>query len=123
MGQYRLSSRNHEHRRRVCERRGNKRLLCSDLTQISWLDQAGRRRAEVAILENVSRTGLGLFCGVMVRQGAAIEVVTGDKRLQGTVSNCEFRENGYLVGVELDPESNCEVSPEHILDVSLLEFD
>lgn len=97
--------------------------------QISWLESPERRRSEVAILENLSALGVGLFCGVKVPEGEPIEVATGDRLLKGIVKQCQFRENGYLVGVELDPESessqetSADFRPEHVLDVSLLQFD
>lgn len=116
-------------RRHFCERRGSKRLLCSDLVQIAWVDNSGRRHSEIAILENLSSSGAGLFCGVRVPAGSAIELLCGAATLGGRVQHCEFRENGFLVGVVLSSgpkwpgKPGDEFYPEHLLDVSLLDFE
>lgn len=127
MSSYRFSSHKCKHpkRQRACEKRGNKRLLCSDLIQASWPEGPHTRRTEIAILENISSSGVGLFCGVSVPIGVAIELSFSEKSLRGRVKHCQFRENGYLVGVELDPAQDLggEFRPEHILDVSLLNFE
>jgi uncharacterized protein YuzE len=45
------------------------------------------------------------------------------------VKQCTFRENGYVIGIELDEASQRmqrpgrEFVPQHLLDVSLLELD
>jgi hypothetical protein len=111
------------------EKRANNRLLCSDLVRLTWSEPGGARRAEIAVLENMSLSGVGLFLGVHVSDGSEIKIAANDASLTGAVRSCKFRENGYVVGVELDPESrwaqepNSGFVPEHLLDVSLLELD
>ena len=53
------------------DRRTEPRLLCSNLVQISWDESNGRRRKETAVLENISRGGLGLalFVSVPLKSG------------------------------------------------------
>jgi hypothetical protein len=113
----------------LCERRARKRLLCSDLVRLSWSDPNGTRHAEVAVLENLSISGMGLFTGVNVPYASAIKIVANDASVTGSVRSCQFRQNGYIVGVELDAESkwaqepNSGFRPEHLLDVSLLDLE
>lgn len=115
--------------RHKCERRGTSRLLCSDLVQLVWLDPNGAQRREIVILENLSLAGVGLFMGVAVPEGTAVQLVTNDLELTGSIKHCLFRENGYVVGMELDQDSKWaqepgrEFLPEHLLDVSLLDLD
>lgn len=112
-----------------CERRGSKRLLCSDLVQLLWLDANGAKRHEICILENLSLAGVGLFMGVAVPEGTAVQLTANQMRLTGSVKLCLFRENGYVVGLELDSNSTwaqqpgSDFIPEHLLDVSLLDLD
>lgn len=112
-----------------CERRGSKRLLCSDLVQVSWHDGKGQTYREVAILENLSLSGVGLFTGVPVPHNAEIHLAGADAVLRGKVKQCVFRENGYVVGIELDADSKWAQEPggtflpQHLLDVSLLDLE
>lgn len=112
-----------------CEKRGMKRLLCSDLVRLSWTEPSGCPRHEVAVLENLSLAGVALFSGVPVPEDSSIEIASDGARLNGFVRRCGFRENGYLLGVELDADSrwaqqpNSGFLPEHLLDVSLLQLD
>jgi hypothetical protein len=116
-------------RRHVCEKRTARRLLCSDLVRVSWMETDGRRRDEVAILENLSLSGVGLFTGVPVPEDCPVEISGNDARLNGLVRRCGFRENGYVIGIELDENSkwaqepNSGFLPEHLLDVSLLDLE
>ncbi len=111
-----------------CERRTAKRLLCSDLVRLSWTDSRGSHQAEVAILENLSLSGVGLFTGVKVSEGSEIQIAANDVSLTGFVRACRFRENGYVLGVELHSDSkwaqepNSGFIPQHLLDVSLLDL-
>ena len=104
-------------------------MLCSDLVQIEWQDIEGQECREIGILENLSLSGVGLFTGVPIPQDVDVHILGVEARLTGRVKQCRFRENGYIVGLELDEASRWaqqpghEFVPEHLLDVSLLEFD
>jgi hypothetical protein len=110
------------------ERRENKRLLCADLVQLTWSEASGKERREIVILENLSLAGVGVFMGVAIPEGATAQLLISELRLTGQVKHCKFRENGYVVGLELDAdskwaqESGREFLPEHLLDVSLLDL-
>jgi hypothetical protein len=113
----------------ACERRGSKRLLCSDLVQVQWVNPSGERFYEIAILENLSLSGVGLFTGVPLPPDVDVHIKGSKTELVGRVKQCVFRENGYIVGLELDEASKWAQKPghnfvpEHLLDVSLLELD
>ena len=64
---------------------------------MSWTEPGGARRDEVAVLENLSVAGVGLFAGVPVEQDSRIEIASGRACLTGFVRRCGFRENGYVV--------------------------
>jgi hypothetical protein len=112
-----------------CERRSTKRLLCSDLVQLVWTEPTGVRHREIVILENLSRAGVGLFMGVPVPPETEVQIVANDALLVGRVKQCSFRENGYIIGLELDAQSQwaqapgADFLPEHLLDVTLLDLD
>lgn len=125
-----LNDSSHAPRRRpTCERRGSKRLLCSDLVRLSWREADGSRRLEIAVLENLSLAGVGLFAGVPITEDTVLRITANGKTLSGNVRACRFRENGYVIGVELNAESrwaqepNSDFTPEHLLDTSRLRFD
>ena len=111
-----------------CERRIAKRVLCSDLVQLLWTGADGGRHCEIVILENLSRAGVGLFTGVPVPAGTEVGIMANGVQLTGRVAQCQFRENGYILGLELDPgsqwaqEPGSHFMPEHLLDVSLLDL-
>lgn len=125
----RLRPQDSNRKRPACERRGSKRLLCSDLVQLSWQDDLGRSFREVAILENLSLSGVGLFTGVPLPEDTEIHLAGVEAVLTGRVRQCVFRENGYIVGIELNDDSKwaqepgCNFVPQHLLDVSLLDFE
>jgi hypothetical protein len=93
------------------------------------MEPNGVKRREIVILENLSRAGVGLFMGVAVSEGTKVRLIASDLQLAGQVKHCVFRENGYIVGLDLDSDSKCaqepgsEFLPEHLLDVSQLDLD
>jgi hypothetical protein len=114
--------------RYACERRQSKRLLCSDLVQIHWQEPDGSEFREIAILENLSVACIGLFAGVPIPEGTDVRVTAKDVQFTGRVRECVFRENGYIVGLELDGQSrngapdSKDFLPHHLLDVSALDW-
>ncbi len=111
-----------------CEKRLQTRLLCADLVQLSWIQSNGLRSSEIVILENISAAGVGLFGGVPLPVNAVVELSSNTAALHGVVRHCVFRENGYIIGVELDADSRWAQDPrsgflpQHLLDVSSLDL-
>ena len=108
------------------ERRGQKRLLCSELVEIYWMGPKGTRHQEIVVLENLSAHGLGLFTGVALSEGTNVRVIVNERELSARVKHCVFQGNGHLVGLALDHASKWttgrDLAPEHLLDVSKLDL-
>ena len=110
------------------DRRTEHRLLCSNLVQISWVGSNDRWRKETAVLENISRGGLGLalFVSVPLEIGTALSVLANGIELSGIVRQCSLLQNGYFVGLELDRVLTAgeadSFTPEHLIDIDLLDL-
>jgi hypothetical protein len=103
------------------DRRDGDRLLCAELVQIIWQDEAGRERRRVANLEDISLSGICLQVESPIAAGTAIAIQYGDGELLGTIRYCRFQDSGYFLGVELVEGSRWSTQhykPEHLLDPS-----
>jgi hypothetical protein len=105
------------------QRRGQ-RLLCSDLVKICWSAGRGYAREEMAVLEDYSRVGAGLFLTSRIEPGVSIRLRTDWEAFGATVRHCAWRENGYSLGIEFDeprPDDGIYV-PDHLLDLADLDL-
>ena len=103
----------------MLDRRIEPRMLCADLVDIQWRDQAGRNRRGVANLEDISLSGACLQVERPVPLGSAIRMSYPSGELSGLVKYCVFREIGYFLGVEFSPGqrwSQRSYRPQHLLD-------
>jgi hypothetical protein len=101
------------------ERRDGDRLLCAELVQLIWHDEAGRERRRVANLEDISLTGVCLQVENPIAAGTALAIQYGDGELLGTIRYCRLQDCGYFLGVELAEGSRWSsqhYKPEHLLD-------
>ena len=101
------------------ERRNDTRLLCAELVQLTYRDEAGRQRRRVANLEDISLCGVCLQMEARVPLETRVIVRYGDGELVGTVRHCSFRDTSYFLGIRF--EEGCRWStkhfrPEHLLD-------
>jgi hypothetical protein len=104
---------------KTLDRRGGDRLLCAELVQLIWQDEAGRERRRIANLEDISLTGVCLQVEHPIAAGTAVAVQYGDGELLGTIRHCRLQDSGYLLGVELAEGSRWSsqhYKPEHLLD-------
>ena len=104
-------------------RRIESRLLCADLVDIDWRDQAGRLRRGVANLEDISQSGACLQVEKPVSLGSPLRIGYPGGVLLGRVKYCVYREIGYFLGVEFEPGqqwSRNDYRPQHMLDVRSL---
>jgi hypothetical protein len=104
-------------------RRGGGRMLCAELVQLIWHDEAGRERRRVANLEDISLSGICLQVESPIATGTAVVMQYGDGELLGTIRYCRFQDLGYFLGVELvegSRWSSQHYKPEHLLDPSQL---
>jgi hypothetical protein len=106
-----------------------KRFLCSDIVQLLWSGLDSFSHREVAVLENLTKSGAGLFMGVPVPCGIEAQLFINDAQLAGRIRRCAFAGNGYIVEIELPSHSKASrilgenFVPEHLLDISLLDLD
>lgn len=101
------------------ERRGGDRLLCAELVQLIWHDEAGRERRRIANLEDISLTGVCLQIEQPMAAGTTIAMQYGDGELLGVIRYCRHQDTGYFLGVELAEGSRWSsqhYKPEHLLD-------
>lgn len=100
-------------------RRIELRLLCADLVDVQWKDQTGRVRRGVANLEDISLSGACLQVEKPVALGSPFRIHYASGTLEGRVKYCVFREIGYFLGVEFEPETQWTkraFRPQHLLD-------
>jgi hypothetical protein len=105
------------------ERRNEGRMLCADMVEVSWKDQAGRKKSATGLLEDISPSGACLQLEMPVRLGIAIRWGTADHEFSGIVRYCVYREIGYFVGVEFPADfrwSKKAYRPQHLLDLKKL---
>jgi hypothetical protein len=107
----------------MLNRRLEPRMLCADIVDFQWRDQAGRSRRGVASLEDISRSGACLQVKVPVPLNCSVRIFYPNGQLTGCVRHCVFREIGYFLGIEFDPGSQWSprvFRPQNLLDPRLL---
>ena len=103
----------------MLDRRVEPRMLCADLVDVHWRDQAGRTRRTVANLEDISLSGACIQLDRPIPLGINVRITHPKGELTGSIRYCVFREIGYFLGVEFDPEcrwSERQYKPQHMLD-------
>lgn len=100
------------------DRRTADRLLCSDLITVGWSAGRGIRRREAAVIEDYSPVGASLSIEVKIDPGTAITLQTEWETFGAVVRHCQWRDHGYLLGIEFDQPRMEEDSfvPDHLLD-------
>ena len=101
------------------KRRSETRYLCSHLVTLRWSDERGVEREETAVLENISASGASVQSEVRINWGTRIHLLAAKQQFRGTVRYCYWRDAGYFVGIEFDPDSQWSRSkfePEHLID-------
>ncbi|HEX4749569.1 MAG TPA: hypothetical protein VH302_08520 [Bryobacteraceae bacterium] len=101
------------------EKRSDTRLLCAELVQLVWQNEAGQQRRSIANLEDISLCGACIQVEREIRAGTPVAINYGDGELLGTVRYCLSKEFGYFLGIELNENSRWSsqhYKPEHLLD-------
>lgn len=93
--------------------------MCADLVDVRWKDKSDRSRRAVAILEDISQSGVCLQMEVEMPLTTVVRITYPKGEFLGVVQYCEYKEIGYYVGVRF--EDGCEWSqtsfePLHLLD-------
>jgi hypothetical protein len=107
----------------MTDRRTVKRLLCADLVDVCWRDEADRRKSEVMVLEDISLSGVCLQSERPHRQGTNVVIQYGEGTLSGVIRYCVYQEAGYFLGVEFTEECHWpkdKFRPKHLLDPEIL---
>jgi hypothetical protein len=107
--------------RPAASKRSEKRLLCSDLVRVRWVDGQGGRREEIVVLEGYSVSGASLLSGIPISAGTPVTLCGREEEFRATVQHCGPAQNGYLVGLSFGNQPRKYV-PEHLLDVLLLSY-
>lgn len=103
----------------MLDRRIEPRMLCADLVDVHWKDQAGRTRRSVANLEDISLSGACIQLDKPIPLNTKVRLTHPKGELTGAVRYCVFRDIGFFLGVEFDPEcrwSESQYKPQHMLD-------
>jgi len=97
--------------------------MCADMVGVHWKDQSGRGHSFTALLEDISNSGACLQTDNPLPMGVQLELQYREAKLEGTVSYCFFREIGYWVGVQFNPDKKWterKFRPKHMLNVKKL---
>ncbi len=95
-------------------------MLCADMVEVCWKDQSGSTCKATGLLEDISAAGACLQMETDVPLEAEIHWKSPHKAFTGHVRYCVYREIGYFVGVEFEPESRWSEKayrPQHLLDL------
>jgi hypothetical protein len=98
-------------------------MMCADVVQASWTDQGGRAQQADALLEDISPSGACLQFEMAVPLGVTMRVACPKHEFVGEVRYCVYREIGYFVGVQFEPQSHWSkkaYKPRHLLDLQQL---
>jgi hypothetical protein len=99
------------------------RMLCADMVEVSWSEPPGHKRKSIALLEDISPSGMCLQFEIPLPIGVRVDVNCPGDKLAGVVRYCVYREIGYFVGIELEPSrkwSRQQFEPQHLLDLEEL---
>jgi len=102
----------------IRDRRVAHRLLCSGLITLHWGNGRGIGRQEAAVIEDYSPIGASISIEVRIDPGTAVVLRTEQESFGAVVKRCEWRDKGYLLGIEFDHPRLSEDSfvPDHLLD-------
>jgi hypothetical protein len=100
------------------DRRSEHRLLCADLVEVEWKDKNGRKRRQLANLEDISPSGACLQLDTAVPLHTKIQIAAPGGDMEGVVRYCVYREIGYFLGVQFEGTrwSKKDFTPQHLFD-------
>jgi len=93
------------------------------MLEIRWEEANGGKRRAVALLEDISQSGVCLQMESPIPVGAEIFWESAHQEFAGVVRRCTYREIGYFVGVEFSPGfqwSEESFHPQHLINVQEL---
>jgi hypothetical protein len=107
----------------ILEKRAEPRLLCADLVDLEWKDEAGRARKVRANLEDISASGACIQLELPIPPLTLVTIAYPTGEFIGKVRYCVYEEIGYFLGVEFEPGyrwTQRKFTPQHLLDPSSL---
>ena len=109
--------------RHMLRERSEARMLCADLVDIRWKDKSGRGRKTTALLEDISASGACVQIDGPIPANTIVKIFHPKGTLEGTVRYCVYRDIGYFVGLQFEPDSKWsrkQFQPQHMLDMPRL---
>src|SRR5438876_7463116 len=103
--------------------RSEARMLCADLVDIRWKDKSGRGHKVTALLEDISSSGACVQLDGPIPHNTRVRIYHPKGQLEGFVRYCVYRDIGYFVGLQFEPDSKWsrrEFQPQHMLDMPRL---
>jgi hypothetical protein len=94
-------------------------MMCADMMEVCWKDQAGKTQRSTALLEDICASGACLQFEAPVPLGSQICWECPKQKFKGYVRYCVYREIGYFIGVEFTSDSKWSAKaykPRHLLD-------
>jgi hypothetical protein len=94
-------------------------MLCADLVKVQWRDEKNRLKKVVANLEDISLQGACLQLEQPIPLNAIVRIAVPNGQMVGKCKYCVYREIGYFIGIEFDPEANWSrqvFKPQHLFD-------
>jgi hypothetical protein len=107
----------------MTNRRSELRMMCADMVDVRWNERSGKLRRGTALLEDISSSGACLQLEAPIPLGTEIRWMSPRKEFRGYVRYCVYREIGYFIGVEFEPDSRWSKNafmPQHMLDPQTL---
>lgn len=102
------------------DKRRETRQLCSDLVEVSFHDQAGKRVSETGLVEDVSSRGLCVSLSLPLPVGCSVEISSGSFSGKAEVRYCNLGDYSYLIGMEFAEGSEWDHrtwTPKHLLSL------
>lgn len=82
------------------EKRRVARKMCSDLAEVSFQDQTGRRICDIGVIEDVGSYGISISMNLPVPVDSDVEVQIKDFRTRARVRYCNLTDYSFQVGLE-----------------------
>jgi hypothetical protein len=98
-------------------------MLCADVVEACWTEKSGQTQRAQALLEDISASGACLQFEMAIPLGVTLRWGGAKSEFFGEVRYCVYRETGFFVGVEFEPQSKwskTRYKPLHLLDLQQL---
>jgi hypothetical protein len=94
-------------------------MMCADMVEVFWKDDAGKRRRTMALLEDIAPSGACLQLESPLPPNTLIDWTSQHQDFHGRVCYCVYREIGYFAGIEFNASSRWSKTmyvPQHMFD-------